>query len=229
MARLTTLSALPLLVVLATMGTTQVGLACPPRFNYGYRPVYQPVYRTYQPVYQQPVYYSTPTVSVTTATPTLDAARRLQDHVAVAKTEYAAKNYGLALARLNAALELAPNQADILQFRSLVQMALGQHKAASASLYSALSQGNMWTLAEIQRVSPVLDDYRSLVDSLVMLAAAKPETAEVHFLLAYHHQVLGRTVEARAELQRTQTLMPSDPLVTKWLATLPAASVTASN
>lgn len=229
MKRLTTLSTLPLLVVLATMGTTQIGMACPPRVNYGYRPVYQPVYQTYQPTYQQPVYYTTPAVTVTTSTPTLDVARRLQDHVAVAKTEYAAKNYGLALARLNAALELAPNQTDILQFRSLVQLALGQHKPASASLYAALSRGDMWTLAEIQRVNPVLDDYRSMVDSLAMLASAKPETPEVHFLLAYHHQVLGRMVEARAELQRAQTLMPSDPLVAKWLATLPAASVTASN
>lgn len=222
MTRLATLSALPLLVVLATMGTTQTSLACPPRVNYGYRPVYQPVY-------QQPVYYTTPSVTVTTTTPTLDAGRRLQDHVAVAKTEYAAKNYGLALARLNAALELAPNQSDILQFRALVQMALGQHKAASASLYSALSKGEMWTLAEMQRVNPVLDDYRNLVDALAMVAAVKPEAAEVHFLLAYHHQVLGRTAEARAELQRAQTLMPNDPLVTKWLASLPATNVTASN
>ncbi len=119
---------------------------------------------------------------------------------------------------MNRALSRDPEDRDLLQLRSLTQLALGDFKAASADAMLVLAQDEVWDWATLRSLYHSADEYTSLYRSLEDRVIAKPNAADLRVLLAYHNLMLGHQDAARRHFERVAALDPSNEVARRMIA-----------
>lgn len=216
------------LLSLFSFGAGHRAEACPrggysSGYGYGYSGYSSGYYSAYRPaaVYQQASYVSTPvqTVQVTsTSTSTSGLAASIDQSAAALKR----RDYGTALAAADKALQQSPQNSDVHQLKSLILFAMGDYQKASASAYNGLATGRAFTWPTVAKLYPSVEDYKRQYASLAEQTRDKSDQASLHFLLGYHHLMLGHVAEGRASLAAAQTKLPQDKLLSVLLSQLPA-------
>ncbi len=129
-----------------------------------------------------------------------------------------ARNYSLVLRRVSRALARDPEDRDLLQLRSLTQLALGDFKAAAADAMLVLAQDEVWDWATLRSLYRSADEYTSLYRSLEDRVIAKPNAVDLRVLLAYHNMMLGHQDAARRHFERVAALDPSNEIARRMIA-----------
>jgi hypothetical protein len=129
-----------------------------------------------------------------------------------------ARNYALVLRRVTRALSRDPEDRDLLQLRSLTQLALGDFKAASADAMVVLAQDDVWDWATLRSLYHAADEYTSLYRSLEDRVIASPNAVNLRVLLAYHNLMLGHQDAARRHFERVAALDPSNEVARRMIA-----------
>lgn len=198
-------------LTLATLATSSMANACGPTGGCAtkVRPTYHPTYRT---------------VTTHAKAPANDA----RTYVALAKRDFAAGRYPQALVSVDKALKLLPKDANLHQFRSLCLFAQAEYKPAAAAAYTAFTLGNAWTWETLRSFYNGTNQYTAQYHLLAKAAKYAPESADTHFLLAYHHLMLGHRDAGRRELEKAAELLPGDPVVTGLLKVLGGSTAAAT-
>ncbi len=177
----------------------------------------QPVYVTPRyvvPAYS-PVVYPVQTVQAAPAQPATAAL------VAHAKQMLKAREYAAAQQAISVALQREPKNAALLQLKSLIAFAQADFQQSAATAYSAMTLGRAFNWNMVQQLYPSVAEYTEQYHQLASLAKEKPEQAQLQFLLAYHHLVLGHQKEGRMALEQAQKNLPQDKLIPLLLSQLP--------
>lgn len=141
---------------------------------------------------------------------------------AAAAQAFRARDYESALRHADAAAGAMPQMAKFMQFRGLARFAVGDFESAAEDVYQALRTGPAWDWPAVADFYADPADYATRYRDLQRAAGAAPGSAELQFLVAYHHMVLGHHDAARAAWQRTRRLLPEDPVVSDQLGRLEA-------
>jgi tetratricopeptide (TPR) repeat protein len=166
------------------------------------------------------VYYSPETIPATTAAaapadPTAQAlppgvtSEGLQQFDA-ARASFYAGQYQQALTQTDAALKSMPNDAVVHEFRALCLFALGNYKAAAATLNPVLAVGPGWDWTTMSSLYPSTDVYTNQLRSLEAAVTKTPSAADARFVLAYHYLACGHTDNAKTQFAKVLKQMPND-------------------
>lgn len=139
-----------------------------------------------------------------------ERALRLLDE---ARSRFRQRDYAGALDRLEQALALEPNDPPLHEFRALCLFALGQFPESAQTLYAVLSSSPGWDGATLRGLYGNLDDYASHLAHLERYLQRNPDSAQGHFLLAYHLATARQYEASLAELDAVQSLLPDDRLI----------------
>ncbi len=139
---------------------------------------------------------------------------------AAAVRAFRERDYPMALQHADAAVEAMPQMAKFAQFRGLARFTMNEFTAAAEDVYQALRMGPAWDWPTVTEFYMKSADYASRYRDLQRAAKADPESAELQFLVAYHHMMLGHHDAALAAWQRTDQLLPDDSVVTAQLRRL---------
>ena len=194
-------------------------------WSWGYWPYYNPYYVA--PIvdggvvidYSQPIVVAQPAVvqpaatAEEQATPLLDAAR----------AAFMQGDYKTALAQVDQAIALVPNDTVLHEFRGLVLFALGRYKEAAAADYAVLSAGPGWDWTTLSGLYPNVDVYTEQLRALEQYAKEHPAATEARFLLAEHYLTCGYTDAAAAQLKEVVRLNPKDQLSAQLLKSITVA------
>ena len=135
-----------------------------------------------------------------------------------AQEAFAQGDYQSAAEFMNQVIELSPESAAAYQFRALSHFALQQHDQAAADVYDALLRGPIWTW---KTVFPLYGDAQVYTRQYRELSAAAKQDGDSmskHFLLAYHHLMLGHLEHGAKELNKVLSIQPEQPVTQKLLA-----------
>ena len=182
----------------------------------------QPVYvspRYVVPAYSPVVY----PVQVVASSPAQPSTASL---VAQAKQMLKARDYAVAQQAITVALQREPKNAALLQLKSLISFAQSDYQQSAATAYAALTLGRAFDWNVIRQLYPSPAEYTEQYHQLAAVAKEKPEHAQLQFLLAYHHLVLGHQHEGRMALQQAQKSLPQDKLIPMLLSQLPKEAPT---
>ena len=199
-------------------------------YNWGYSSFYNPYYYAApstivvnQPVaVGQPMYdYSQPinTQGPAPDSAVADAAVSTFDE---GRAAFMAGDYNLALQKTDTALAQLPNDVTMHEFRALVLFALRQYDSAATALYPVLAAGPGWDWTTMVGLYPSVEVYTAQLKALQDDSAAKPMSAQNHFLLAYHYLTQGYPKNAEFELKQVVQLQPKDTLSARLLEQLKA-------
>lgn len=159
-------------------------------------------------------------LTATTVPATASAVNSLVDQVATAKASFQAGDYGQAASKLDALLTELPDDANLLQFRSLVYLRSGRNDLAARDAYEAIKHGAIWTaevIADVYGDSTSHDRDRNMVE---FLASQTPDQLAPQFLTAYHNLVAGDWKAGQTSLQAVLDISPSEPIATALLKVL---------
>ena len=129
-------------------------------------------------------------------------------------------DYKTALAQVDQAIALVPNDTVLHEFRGLVLFALGRYKEAAAADYAVLSAGPGWDWTTLSGLYPNVDVYTQQLRTLEHYAKAHPAAAEARFLLAEHYLTCGYTDAAAAQFKEVVRLNPKDQLSSQLLRSI---------
>ena len=189
-------------------------------YNWGYSSFYNPYYYSApativvnQPVAAgQPLYdYSQP-IDTTAPAPDAAVADASVSTFDDARAAFMAGDFNGALQKTDAAIAKMPNDVTMHEFRALVLFALRQYDAAATALYPVLAAGPGWDWTTMVGLYPSVDAYTAQLKALQDDSAAKPDSAQDHFLLAYHYLTQGYPKNAEYELKQVVKLQPKDTL-----------------
>jgi tetratricopeptide (TPR) repeat protein len=152
------------------------------------------------------------------ATPLFDAARNA----------FMQGDYNTALAQVDQAIALVPNDTVLHEFRGLALFALGRYKEAAAADYAVLSTGPGWDWTTLSGLYPNVDVYTEQLRALEQYAKLHPAATEAKFLLAENYLTCGYTDAAAAQLKEVVRLNPKDQLSAQLLKSLTAADTAAA-
>ena len=140
-----------------------------------------------------------------------------------ARTAFHAGDYAGALAKLDVTLQTMPRDTVVHEFRGLVLFALQKYPESAAAIYAVLSAGPGWDWTTMISLYPGVDAYTPQVRALEEFVKANPDSADGHFLLAYHYQTMNHTESAHKQFAAALKLLPDDKLLTQLVAmTAPA-------
>lgn len=142
----------------------------------------------------------------------LSPEEQAREHVLAARTAFEKLDYAGALAQMDAAVALVPENRDARQFRSLILFAMRDYKPAAAEAYEAILKGPIWTWETVRDLYPNKDRYSEHYRRLQKDARAFPDAMETQFLLAYHHLVLGHLAPGEKQLRRVLEIRPEEPV-----------------
>jgi len=211
MALLLTMTAVP-----ATKLTAQCSGYGQPTYG---QPVYQPP--QYQPTVRIVQPRSNPSTVSAPSAPISDAMRQAKNKTDVARAFFRTAQYSDAQRHLDTVVQLAPNDTNAFQFRSLVLFAQRKYSPAAADAYDSLGMGNTWTVDVLDSIYPVADRYHQHFANLKQEAETNP-SMPVHFLMAYHYLMLNDLANGKLELEKVLALQPEEPLTMKLLAAVTA-------
>ena len=146
------------------------------------------------------------------ATPLFDAARNA----------FMQGDYKTALAQVDQAIALVPNDTVLHEFRGLALFALGRYKESAAAVYAVLSTGPGWDWTTLSGLYPDVDVYTEQLRALEQYAKSHPAASEARFLLAYQYLTCGYTDAAAAQLKEVVRLNPKDQLSAQLLMSISA-------
>ena len=152
-----------------------------------------------------------PTEPEPPADPALELTYQAQD-------AFSAENYLLATEIMGRVLEVSPNSSTAYQFRALTHFAQANYDEAAADIYETLLRGPLWTW---ETVYPLYADpaiYTAQYRDLSRAAKQDPNSMAKHFLLAYHHLMLGHLEHGEKELAKVLEIQPNEPVTQKLLA-----------
>jgi hypothetical protein len=129
-----------------------------------------------------------------------------------------ARNYPLVLRRLERALVRDPDDRDLLQLRSLTQLALGDFKAAFVDAMTVLAQDDVWDWSTLRSLYHSADEYTALYRALEDRVIANPNAIDLRILLGYHNLMLGHREAARRHFERVLALDPSNEVARRIVA-----------
>ena len=141
-------------------------------------------------------------------------------HLDLARNAFKAGDYTTAMNETNAAIKSLPNDAPLHEFRALIQFATNDYSGAAATLYAVLSAGPGWDWTTLSGMYPSSDVYTDQLRKLEMFVKSNPDSAEGHFVLAYHYLTCGHNDAAVKQYKDVARLKPSDQLTAQLLKML---------
>ncbi|MCA9195266.1 MAG: hypothetical protein KDB03_26020 [Planctomycetales bacterium] len=149
-------------------------------------------------------------------TPDLD---RLRNLITQAKNSFRQARYSETVQQLDQALELAPENSDVLQFRAFAAFADGKFEAAAADVYDALLSGNTWDWQAVYELYQSKELYEKQLRVLEKTRRQAPNMS-THFLLAYQYIVLHHLENGKKELNAALNFQPDEPVLTSLVAAI---------
>jgi tetratricopeptide (TPR) repeat protein len=199
-----------------------VGITLGSPWGWGYYPYYNPYWVPVGGVtyinYSQPIVVAPPIASqVVAASPTAqsgmtDAQQKALANFDIARELFRRGDYSVALAEINRAIALEPNDTLMHEFRALCLFAMQDYQQSAAAIYAVLSIGPGWDWATVSGLYPDTNVYLQQLRALEAYRNANPETAPVRFLLAYHYLLRGNNEAAATEFEIVVSLQPKDQL-----------------
>ena len=199
-------------------------------WSWGYWPYYNPYYVAPVVVgtttidYSQPIVLAAPPAANAAVQPApanqpspADQAMELLD---AARASFAQGDYQAALAQVEQAIALQPNDTVSHEFRGLVLFAMGKYKESAAAIYAVLSVGPGWDWTTLSSFYPDTAVYTAQLRALEQYHKQNPQAAEADFLLGYQYLTCGYTDAAAARFKAVVRLNPQDRLSAQLLASL---------
>ena len=121
-------------------------------------------------------------------------------------------DYLRALEFANKAVEEAPGDGALHEYRALVLFALGKYSEAAGVLNPVLAGGPGWDWTTMISLYNSRETYTSQLEALEKYSKAKPDGADAHFLLGYHYMVCNQLERATAEFDAAAKLQPADTI-----------------
>jgi hypothetical protein len=186
-----------------------------PAYQTTYRPsaAPQPAPQQYRTVASRPVMPPPNVLPIqaskarTNTQPVMSTVERLD----VAKRDFRSGHHNSALAHASMLLQQMPNNANLLQFRSLVYFRKGDYKRSALDAYEAVKHGAIWSEATIEDLYAYPAFYER---ELRLLRLDESEDLTTAFLSAYHHLVAGDLDQGRDSLKLVLTIKPGDAVAT---------------
>ena len=122
-------------------------------------------------------------------------------------------DYKTALAQVDQAIALVPNDTVLHEFRGLALFALGRYKEAAAADYAVLSAGPGWDWTTLSALYPNVEVYTEQLRALEQYAKSNPAASEAKFLLAENYLTCGYTDAAAAQLKDSRATGSQGPVV----------------
>lgn len=135
----------------------------------------------------------------------------------LAQDAFAKQNYTLAIDLMDRVVEQSPKSVSAYQFRALSHFAQGNYDEAAADIYETLLRGNLWTWDTIHPLYKDNQTYTKQYRTLYHAAKDDTESMSKHFVLAYHHLVLGHLDHGAKELEIVLKIQPEEPVTTQLL------------
>jgi tetratricopeptide (TPR) repeat protein len=170
--------------------------------------------------YSQPILAAGQSTAAPGDPAALTSAEQASDLFDAARSSFMQGDYGTALAKVNSAIGLVPNDPSLHEFRGLVLFATKQYKDSAAAIYAVLSAGPGWDWTTLSSLYPNVETYTAQLRSLEAYRNANPKVAEAWFLLGYHYLTCGETDQAATEFKEVVRLNPKDELSAQLLASL---------
>ena len=121
------------------------------------------------------------------------------------------------------AVEEAPGDGALHEYRALVLFALGKYQDAAGVLHPVLASGPGWDWKTMVKLYDSRQTYTGQLRKLEEFTTAHPEAAYAHFLLGYHYMVCGHFEMARQQFDAAAQLEPKDTVAPQ-LAALASVS-----
>ncbi|MEM0926067.1 MAG: hypothetical protein AAGJ83_08530 [Planctomycetota bacterium] len=147
---------------------------------------------------------------------------QIRDFVAQAKQSFQAGDYDRCVEQINLAMQLAPEDADLLQFRGFAFFAANQIDSAAADAYDALLIGQTWNWNAVKDLYGSKPLYEMHLRRLEMMRRDQPSMV-THFALAYQYLTLNHLERGRKELQRALEFQPEEPLMVQLVSVVDQA------
>jgi tetratricopeptide (TPR) repeat protein len=201
-------------------------------WSWGYWPYYNPYDTGPIVVGSTTIDYAQPIVvaQTDTAPPVSPAAPSAEEQASplldAARNAFMQGDYQTALAQVQQAITLVPNDTVLHEFRGLVLFALGRYQEAAAAVYAVLSAGPGWDWTTLSGLYPSVDVYTEQLRALEQYMKSRPASADARFLLAYQYLTCGYTDAAAAQLKEVVRLNPKDQLSAQLLTSLSAPDAT---
>jgi tetratricopeptide (TPR) repeat protein len=206
-------------------------------WSWGYYPYYNPYYGgsivAGDPSfdYSQPILAVQPQVAVAplavdheymVPAGALTAEQQASPLFDAARTAFMQGDYKTALAQVNQAVALVPNDTVLHEFRGLALFAQGQYKQAAAADYAVLSAGPGWDWTTLSSLYPDVAVYTEQLRALEQYALSNPAASDAKFLLAENYLTCGYTDAAAAQFKEVVRLDPKDRLSAQLLKSITA-------
>jgi hypothetical protein len=137
-----------------------------------------------------------------------------------ARVSFKNGDYPAALAAIDKAIVGLPGDAVLHEFRALVLFAMKRYQEAAATAYAVVAAGPGWNWDTLKSLYPNEQTYTNQLRALEAYQRENPQSADGHFLLAYHYLVLDYPDEAAKQLEQVAKLLPNDKLAPEILAAL---------
>src|SRR5262249_25929330 len=121
-------------------------------------------------------------------------------------------NYSRALAEVDRAIQGAPNDAVLHEFRALCLFALKRYDEAAQVLYNVLAAGPGWDWQTMSSLYGDPNAYATQLRTLENYVTSHPKSAPANLVLAYHYMCLGELDAAASLLKVVTELQPQDTL-----------------
>jgi tetratricopeptide (TPR) repeat protein len=121
-------------------------------------------------------------------------------------------DYSAAVEHLEKSVAANPNDPMPHSLYSLALFANGKYDAAAEYAYSAAANSPVWDWEQLRFLYAAPEHYTVQYEQLQLAARLASATPGTHFLLAWHHLMLGHRESAQAELDRVLQHLPNDPV-----------------
>jgi tetratricopeptide (TPR) repeat protein len=135
-------------------------------------------------------------------------------------------DYDAALAGVDRALQLIPDDGVLHEFRALVLFAQGNYQEAAATIHSVLAGGPGWDWDTLRSLYPDVATYTVQLRALEAYARNNPAAADARFLLAYHYLSCGYADAGLDQLKRVVALQPDDTVAQELIKSMSPGSQT---
>lgn len=167
-----------------------------------------------QPIVGDPSYETQTAAQDTSSTDSTTAAPAdpLTQTFDAARQAFYDQKFDDALNLTNQALQQAPKDAAMNEFRSLCLFALGKYHDAAATIHAVLAAGPGWDWTTLVSLYANPDTYTEQMRKLEGVVLANSSAADARFLLGYHYLTCGHPDAAVKMWKAVVKLQPNDAL-----------------
>jgi TolA-binding protein len=137
-----------------------------------------------------------------------------------ARSSFQSGAYQKALDQVDQAVAKLPGDPVLHEFRGLTLFAMKRYAEAAATDYAVLSAGPGWNWDTMKSLYPNEKTYTDQLRALEAYQREHPQSADGHFLLAYHYLVLDHPDQAVKQLEQVAKLLPNDKLAPEMVKAL---------